>query len=307
MYPLLLQPAFKDYLWGGQRLKAEYNKNCELNPLAESWEVSCHADGESVISNGEYAGLNLSGFLAQNPAALGFKRKQNILPLLIKLLDSKQSLSVQVHPGNKYAKKHLNDSGKTEMWYVLDCEPNSYIYLGFKKRTSKKKFEDSIEKGTLTDLLNKITVKKGDVFFIPAGTIHALGAGIVIAEVQQSSNATFRVYDFGRTGADGRPRQLHIKQALDVTKRTPAKLNPPKGNLLAECKYFKCGLLNIEGQKTLNTKNESFHALLCTQGTAEVTADGITVELKRGQSCFITADTGAYTVCGNGAILITQL
>ena len=220
--PLLLEPAFKDYIWGGNRLKTDFGKDTDMTPLAESWELSCHPDGPAVIKNGKWAGRTLAEYLKAHPQHLRAEADGNTeFPLLIKLIDAQRALSIQVHPNDEYARREENSFGKTEMWYVVDAEPDAGIYYGFKKEISREQMEEAIKANTLTDELNWVNAKKGDVFFIPAGTVHAIGAGLLIAEVQQSSNLTYRVYDYGRLGADGKPRQLHIKKALDVALREP--------------------------------------------------------------------------------------
>ena len=204
--PLMLAPAFKDYIWGGERLKRDWGKQTDLSPLAESWELSCHEAGPSVVASGEWAERTLAQVLAAHPQFVGTKaEKAGEFPLLIKLIDAAGPLSVQVHPDDDYAERVEHALGKTEMWYVLDAGEGAGIYYGFKRETTLKEMKAAIESNTLTELLNWVPVKKGECFFILAGTVHAIGAGLLIAEVQQSSNLTYRVYDYGRLGADGKP------------------------------------------------------------------------------------------------------
>ena len=250
--PMLLKAPLKDYLWGGNRLKNEYGKESDLDIVAESWELSCHEAGLSVIDSGAHKGETLAAFLAgAGKAVLGSKAQdRDYFPLLIKFIDAKGDLSVQVHPDDEYALREEGEQGKTEMWYVVDAEPDASLIYGFQQKISKEEFEQRIADNTLLEVCNKVPVHKGDVFFIKAGTLHAIGSGILIYEVQQSSNLTYRVYDYGRVGKDGKPRQLHIDKALAVTKlEVPQAVS---GNtvdidlfpdmdirLLAECKYFK--------------------------------------------------------------------
>ena len=222
--PLLLSPAFKDYIWGGNRLKRDWGKRTDMTPLAESWELSCHEAGPSVIAGGAYAGRTLGDYLAEHPEDAGTKAQNaGAFPLLIKLIDAAGPLSVQVHPDDAYAREFEHSLGKSEMWLVLDASEGAGIYYGFKRETPLAEMRAAIENNTLTELLSWVPAKTGDCFFIPAGTVHAIGAGLMVAEVQQSSNLTYRVYDYGRVGADGRPRELHIDKALAVARREPPK------------------------------------------------------------------------------------
>ena len=220
--PFLLSPAAKDYLWGGSRLNDDFGKNIDCSPLAETWECSTHPDGFSVVASGADAGKTLPEVLQLRPEYLGNHPLQTMqgkaeLPVLIKLIDAKQKLSVQVHPDDDYALRCENSLGKTEMWYILDAEPDAQLIYGLKKDLSKEDFEKAIKDGTIEDKVNYVPVKRGDAFLIPAGTLHAIGSGIVLAEIQQSSDTTYRVYDYGRLGLDGNPRPLHIEKALQVT------------------------------------------------------------------------------------------
>ena len=196
---LKLLPAGKDYLWGGTRLIKEYNKNFNLDKLAETWELSCHPDGLCTIAEGEFAGRTLSEYLdIVGKKVLGTKcEHMEQFPLLIKFIDAKNDLSIQVHPSDEYALTHEGQYGKTEMWYIMDCQPGAFIYYGFKEAISNEEFAERIQNKTLLEVLNKVEVKKGDVFFIEPGTIHAIGSGNLIAEIQQNSNVTYRVYDYG--------------------------------------------------------------------------------------------------------------
>lgn len=231
MYPLLLKAPLKDYLWGGTRLKEEYGFESDKEKVAEAWVLSCHKDGNSIVKNGEYAEKTLQEVLdIWGKEALGAKSDRfTYFPVLIKLIDAKDRLSVQVHPDDEYALKNEGEYGKTEMWYVVDCEEGAELIYGFNQDISQGEFLERISSNTLSPVCNYVPVKKGDVFFIEAGTLHAIGKGILIAEVQQNSNTTYRVSDYGRLGADGKPRELHIKQAVDVTKTE--KPTKPYGNV----------------------------------------------------------------------------
>ncbi len=307
MKPMKLCPAYKDYLWGGNRLKTEYKMECDLEKIAEAWVLSCHPDGQSVVQNGDLAGKTLSEAIdALGDEALGLKGKDfPFFPILIKLIDAKQPLSIQVHPSDEYALKAENQFGKSEMWYIVDCDEGASLYYGFSREVSKDEFAERIENGTLTEVLNAVPVHKGDCFFIDAGTIHAIGAGILIAEIQQNSNCTYRVYDYGRVGADGKPRELHVEKALAVTDTCPPRypFGKPQSDRLASCKYFTVDRHELCGEKTLFVGEESFSSLLCTRGEVEV--DG--VSLSAGECAFIPAYYGELKVSGNGEILESRV
>lgn len=316
--PLLLKPAFKDYLWGGEYLKEHFGKKTDCSPLAESWELSCHPDGESIILTAPFEGVKLSKFLSLSPNALSTSCKFDTLPILIKLIDAKDNLSVQVHPDDYYARTMEHDSGKTEMWYIVDCVPGSILYYGLKHSVSKEEFARRIEDETLTEILNAVEVKPGDVFFIEAGTIHAIGKGIVIAEIQQNSNITYRVYDYGRRDSLGNTRPLHIEKALEVSSLTfPEYPIGPKcapvviGNciktLLTSNEYFTTILWDIASIVDFEVQYDSFHSLLCINGTAALIFKDKALPLRKGDSYFLPADMGKYKIVGTAKILLTTL
>ena len=295
---LKLKPACKDYLWGGDKLRTDFGVDSDLHPLAEAWVLSCHPDGPSVIAEGPCRGMTLADYIAQNgKKILGTDcEKFADFPILTKLIDAKGNLSIQVHPSNEYALEHENQYGKTEMWYILDCEPGAFLYYGFDHEISKEEFERRIQDNTLTEVLNAAPVHKGDVFFIPSGTLHAICQGIVIAEIQQNSNVTYRVYDYGRVGADGKPRALHIRQALDVTELTPPKAQD-FGPHLGQCEYFTVDV--HEGSWGEEACEKSFVSLLFVEGEGSVSCGGETLAVKKGDSVFLPAGSGAFTVRGD--------
>ena len=298
---LKLTPSCKDYLWGGNRLRSEFGIKSDLNPLAEAWVLSCHPDGPSYLPDG----TTLAEYIAAHPGCLGTDcEKFEQFPILIKFIDAKNNLSIQVHPSNEYALKNEHQYGKTEMWYVLDCEPGAYLYYGFDREISKEEFQERIKNNTLTEVLNAVPVHKGDCFFIPSGTLHAICKGIVIAEVQQNSNVTYRVYDYGRVGADGKPRALHVKQALEVMRRTPPEQHAFSPHL-AKCDYFTVDV--VAGGYTGTADETSFVSLLITEGEGRLTCGGETVQAKKGDSFFITAGSGAYALTGSCKALLTTV
>ncbi len=216
---LKLKSVYKDYIWGGTKIRDILRKDTgDMERIAESWEVSTHADGQSAIAEGEFAGKSLCEYfdlIGWNK--LGeYGNKYHNLPILVKYIDAKENLSIQVHPDDEYSRANENDSGKNEMWTVLDAEDNAFIYLGFNKDTNREEVERHIKNNTLEKLLNKIYVKKGETYYIPAGTVHAIGKGCLICEIQQTSNITYRLYDYGRKDKSGNSRELHLKKALEI-------------------------------------------------------------------------------------------
>jgi mannose-6-phosphate isomerase len=312
-----LSPAFKDYIWGGTRLRDEYGKKCDLEKVAESWELSCHKDGASVVADGDDKGLTLAQYIDKHgKSVLGTDcAKFENFPILIKLIDAKDNLSVQVHPDNDYAMRVEGEYGKTEMWYIVDCDEGAELLYGFKHEISKDEFAERIANNTLLEVTNSVPVKKGDVFFIESGTLHAIGKGILIAEIQQNSNTTYRIYDYGRVGKDGKPRELHVEKAKDVTRLAPAKAYPetPVENhgdytskLLSSCDYFTTYALDIDGSAELEADETSFNSLLILEGNATVSG-GDTVTVGKGDSVFVTAGTGKYTVSGKCKAVLTKV
>ncbi len=315
MYIMKLQPVFKDYLWGGQKLRTEYGFESELSKLAEGWMLSCHKDGENVILNGEYAHKTITEVLKENSNFLGTNgNKFEYFPILIKLIDAKDNLSIQVHPNNEYAMRVENEYGKTECWYVLDCDDGAELIYGFNRKISNEEFKEGINNNTFLDTVNKVKVKKGDFFFIEAGTLHAIGKGILLAEIQQNSNTTYRVYDYGRVGADGKTRELHIDKALDVTKCEPPKFDTkPQGEiekfdgyskqLLTSCDLFTVEEVNVINTYTGNTDDTSFVSVLVTEGEGVIDS----ISIKKGDSLFIPAGYGKFIISGNLKVILSKV
>lgn len=316
----LIAPC-KDYIWGGNRLREEYGKTLDSDKIAESWELSCHKDGQSVISGGDFDGKTLTEYIEAKgkTAALGTNCDRfEYFPILIKLIDAKDNLSVQVHPSNEYALKVEHEYGKTEMWYIVDCDEGAELLYGFKHEISKEEFADRIKNNTLLEVANNVPVHKGDVFFIESGTLHAIGKGILIAEIQQNSNTTYRVYDFGRVGKDGKPRELHIEKALDVTNRVPPKYpttaqgQPEKveggvKTLLRSCEYFNVNKLEVDGTMKLVSDDKSFKSLLVLDGNAEIACGGEKVSGTKGDSFFVPANSGDFTVSGKAEVILSDI
>jgi len=304
-----LLPSCKETIWGGTKLKTRFNKVYGGDTLGETWELSCHRDGESVISGGPQAGMPLSGYIRECGAqVLGTNcRHFEMFPVLIKLIDTKQDLSIQVHPDDGYALEKEGQYGKTELWYVVDCEEGAAIYYGFSREVTKEEVRRLIAEGRLTEALGRVLVKPGDVFFIPAGTIHAIGAGITIAEIQQNSNLTYRVYDYGRKGADGQPRKLHVEEALEVALLEPPKQAAPSGGHLGLCRYFQVDLLQSGNQYSGYAAEDTFHHLLILEGTGEIANAGEHIPFQKGDSIFLPAGSGAYRLEGACSCLLTTI
>lgn len=307
MEMLKLAPAYKDYVWGGTRLKTEFGKQTGLDIIAESWELSCHPEGESRVSGGRYDGMTLSDVIkATGKRILGTNcKKFDTFPLLIKLIDTGAPLSVQVHPGDAYARKNEGQRGKTEMWYVIDHEEDAFIYHGLSRKITQTELAERIKNDTLTQVLNKVTVKKGDVFLIKPGTIHAVGKGVLLAEIQQNSNLTYRIYDYNRLDSHGNPRPLHIEKAIAVADLSPPDDPPRKDGFLAKCEYFSVRLQRVAGKARLPAGRKSFQSLLIISGGGEVKRGRQKFHFNKGDSIFIPAKTGRYSITGNCEIIIT--
>lgn len=314
---LKLQPYGKDYLWGGTRLRDEYRKRIDLTPLAETWECSVHPDGPSVTANGEFKGQTLSTVLEHHPEYLGTKVQNGELPILVKFIDAKKDLSVQVHPDDAYAKEHEGDNGKTEMWYVIDAEEGASLIYGFQHKVSEEILRKAIGTGTLDKHLQKIKVHKGDTYFVPAGTVHGIGAGILIAEIQESSNVTYRVYDYDRVDKNGKKRELHFDKAvrvmnMDVTpdvKQNPRFVKHYPGcsrELICRCQYFETERIQVTKGFSFSVRDESFQVLMCLDGYGQVEtmdADQRPMRFCKGETLFLPAGIGRCLVVGDATVL----
>lgn len=309
---LQLSPSAKDYIWGGQRLAREYGKQAQTpsGRIAETWELSCHPDGPCYVSG--CAQTTLRDYIAQHGTALLGSNclRFEDFPVLIKLIDAQDNLSIQVHPDNAYALKNEHQYGKTEMWYVVDALDGSSLYYGFKRQVTPEEFAQSIKDGTLLDLLNKVPVKKGDVFFIDAGTVHAIGKGILIAEIQQNSNVTYRIYDYQRKDAQGKERALHVDQALAVTNFGPAPVHDFKHHL-GLCSYFCVDKLTLDGtiakSVELYADHTSFVSILVLSGSGIISDGTTSFAYKAGESYFVPAATGTFSISGEIEALITTI
>ncbi len=315
--PLKLRPVYKDYLWGGDRLKREYNKLDAPERTAESWELACHADGMTTVAEGPYSGKSLE-WLGQLDRERFWGRKcpGERFPLMVKLIDAKSALSVQVHPSETNALP--GEQGKAELWYIMDCEPRSFIYFGFSRKADREELLAGAADGAICRALNRVPVSRGDVFCVLPGTVHSIGAGILLAEVQQSSNTTFRIYDYGRLGADGRPRPLHIPRAAQVATYEPVVPEKCRANSAAsfpgftitelfDSTYFKTYRLDLRGRAEFNCDGEAFRHLLCVEGGGEICTPLGEYGFRRGESYFLPAALGEYAIEGECRLLLSTL
>lgn len=314
---MLLRPAGKDYLWGGNRLKTKYGKSIAMSPLAETWECSTQEDGLSMVVSGTYQGMTLAQVLKQNPEFLGEKAKPGAgLPILMKLIDAKQDLSLQVHPDDTYAAAHEDQRGKTEMWYVLEAVEGAVMVCGFAHKMTPAKLKQAVQTGNLTKHMHVVPVHKGDVFFIPPGTIHAIGAGTIIAEIQENSNVSYRIYDYNRLDKDGRPRPLHFEKAVQVLNMTPTKdvLQKPRKisyypgcarEVLCRCQYFETERIQVSVHCGFSVTQQSFQVLLCTngKGTLTVGTNPIGLPFRKGDCIFLPANLGRCHIRGRAELL----
>lgn len=316
--PFLLQPAGKDYLWGGNRLHTLFGKQLPLHPLAETWECSTHPDGCSIVASGIDKGKTLAEVLQQHPEFLGTKTSATgDLPVLIKLIDAAKDLSVQVHPDDAYAQQYEHEpNGKTEMWYILEAEPGASLIYGFSKPMQPEQLDTCLKENTILSYLQKIPVKKRDVFLIPAGTVHAIGAGIVLAEIQQSSNLTYRLYDYNRTDATGKKRPLHIKKAKAViqfsanqppqTKQPMQQKNGYRVQCLCKCPYFCTTLLTIQTAcdwTDYQPDSDTFQVLLCISGSGTMQTKENALSFQKGDCIFLPAHGSMERLTGTAELL----
>lgn len=336
-----LEPAFKDNLWGGTKLRTVFGKKCDYDVIGESWELSAHPDGQSVIASGIFTGMYFGEFIEKyGHDVVGWKSSSlDRFPVLIKFIDAKKDLSIQIHPDDDYALEIENEFGKNEMWYVVDCEPGAFLYCGLKKDSSKEEIRERIENNTITDILNKIEVHKGDCVMVKAGTIHAIGAGILICEIQQNSNCTYRMYDYDRKDKFGNKRELHIDKAIDVVdvkKYKPFisdnKDVPEGAEVLVSCKYFECykyvlgsdaaeadhasdiedNCYNTEnvrntGKVNISVDAMSFRSVIVIDGSGKIAVGNNTMDYKAGDSFFVTAGEKVINLEGTGTVIVTKV
>lgn len=324
--PFLLRPAGKAYLWGGYRLKDDFAKDLNMEPLAETWECSTHPDGPSVVASGMFSGRTLADVIKRHPEFLGGKqyesgRADGELPVLIKLIDAKENLSIQVHPDDDYAyEREHGQRGKTEMWYVVDADKDAELSYGFLHDMKPQILRESLANDDIEKYVRRVRIHKDDIFFIEAGTVHAIGAGSLIAEIQENSNLTYRLFDYNRVDRNGKMRELHIDKALEVINRKgsfeprqPLRvLRYRQGcalEFLCRCRYFEvCRMLvNTERCRELvdyYTDEMSFHVLLCIGGCGSILmGDGESIAFFKGDCIFFPANAQKVKIHGQAQFL----
>jgi mannose-6-phosphate isomerase len=313
IYPLQFEPILKDRIWGGEKLKTVLNKPITSNITGESWELSTVEGDVSVVANGELKGKSLTELINESPnEILGtkvYERFGNQFPLLFKYLDAREDLSIQVHPNDKLAKERHNSFGKTEMWYVMQADQDARIIVGFKEDSSKEEYLENLNNKTLVSILDDVKAKAGDVFFLETGTVHAIGTGLVVAEIQQTSDITYRLYDFDRVDAQGNKRELHVDLALDAInynkvdthKKYEREVN--QSNVVVDCPYFTTNFIPLDGKIDANKNGETFTVYMCIEGSFEIRYGNVTYQYKKGDTVLIPADIRSYVLEGSASIL----
>lgn len=317
LYPMTFKPVYKDYPWGGTRIPETFNRDLPPGIYAESWEISDRDDGMSIVANGAAAGKSLREVLQENAAAvLGSNVNGPAFPLLIKLIDAKEKLSVQVHPNDQTAAEYGGEA-KTEMWYLLG-DNDAQVFCGLKEGVTRESFLQAVDEGTSGDTMRPVPVKKGDAVFVRGGRVHAIDGGCLILEIQQNSNTTYRIYDWGRMGNDGKPRDLHLEQAMDVINWCDADNPCVEPKLLVDtdtfqcweilqCEYFRLEKLRMSAPLEVPMDGTTFHALFVAEGTAEISWNEETLAVETGRSILVPAAMPAYTLTGNATILRTTI
>ncbi|MCW5517408.1 type I phosphomannose isomerase catalytic subunit [Muriicola sp. Z0-33] len=313
MYPLKFHPILKERLWGGKKLGSVLGKEIESDITGESWELSAVSGDDSVVSNGPLAGTALSRLIQDDPVAL---LGQEIIdrfglefPILIKFIDASKDLSIQLHPNDQLARERHNSFGKTEMWYIMDSDKDAELIIGFETDVTKEAYVQSLEHNTITDLLHYQKVNKGDTFFINTGKIHAIGAGILLAEIQQTSDITYRVYDFNRKDKNGALRELHTELALDAIdfeRKDDFYVSYSKTrdalNTMVDSPYFKTNYLDLTTNFSQDLSSVmSFVIYMCVEGKATIVNEDGEVDIKKGETVLISADTEAIQILTKGA------
>ena len=312
-YPLQFEPIFKERIWGGEKLKTVLNKPITSSTIGESWELSTVKGDVSVVANGEWKGKSLMDLINDYPnEILGtevYARFGMEFPLLFKYLDAREDLSIQVHPNDALAKKRHNSFGKTEMWYIMQADADARIIVGFKENSNANEYLEHLNNKTLLAILDDVKVAPGDVFFLETGTVHAIGAGLVVAEIQQTSDITYRLYDFDRVDAAGATRELHVDLALEAinyntveTKKEYSK-SVNKSNKMVDCPYFTTNFIPLDGKITLNKDGKTFTVYMCVEGEFEIEYNESTVWYKKGDTVLIPAGIKGFILNGNASLL----
>lgn len=319
LYPLKFAPILKPIIWGGSAICEFKDIEPRQDGIGESWEVSGVEGNVSIVADGPLQGKQLDELIAEYKDELVGKsvydKFGDKFPLLIKFIDARDNLSIQVHPDDELGMKRHNSFGKTEMWYVINAEKDAFLYSGFAKEITPDEYVESIKNDTFVDALAQHKVKEGDVFFLPAGRVHAIGAGTFIAEIQQTSNITYRIYDYKRKGPDGKERELHTELAKDAIdfkiydnykNDYVAKKDEPV--LLESCKYFTTNLLDLDKELVRDyTDKDSFVILICMGGACAITDDkGNVVEVKQGETVLLPADTKNISIKPKNSVLMLE-
>ncbi|SKB30142.1 mannose-6-phosphate isomerase [Salegentibacter holothuriorum] len=315
-YPIKFNPILKEKIWGGNKLKNNLNKETTSDNLGESWEISGVSGDISVVANGELKGFSLKDLLNEYKAKIvGEKIYSEFnadFPLLIKFIDANTELSVQLHPNDELAQQRHNSFGKTEMWYIMQADKEAKINIGFKESVSKEDYIARLEEGKIVELLNFEEVKKGDSFFINTGKVHAIGAGVLLAEIQQTSDVTYRIYDWDRTDDEGNSRELHTAlaiDAIDFEKKDDFKLNYKKqantSSEVASCKYFTTNYLPVKGEVKKDYSNlDSFVIYMCVGGNGVISVNGNSENIKQGETVLIPADNKQVDISAENCELL---
>ena len=313
------EPLLKQTLWGGDKIIPFKHLNAQLENVGESWEISGVKDNETIVANGEYKGKSLNELVREQKDKLvgkeNYERFGDEFPLLIKFIDARQDLSIQVHPTDEIAHRQGKSRGKTEMWYALEPTPGAQLYNGLKQQITPEQYKEMVENDTITDALARYEVRDGDVFFIPAGRIHAIGAGCFVAEIQQTSDVTYRIYDFKRKDKNGNYRELHTKEAAESINYTVldnyrTEYNLPKnaGTQVVQCPYFTTAVYDLTEPMTLDySELDSFVILIAVKGSGTLTADGETISFQMGDTVLIPATTSEVKVDGTVKFLETYV
>jgi mannose-6-phosphate isomerase len=313
IYPLQFEPILKERIWGGEKLERILNKTITSNITGESWELSTVDGDVSVIANGELKGKSLIEIIDELPGeilgAAVYKRFGKQFPLLFKYLDAREDLSIQVHPNDELAKKRHSSFGKTEMWYIMQADEDARIIVGFKEKSDSNEYLENLKNKTLLSILDDVKVKEGDVFFLETGTVHAIGAGLVVAEIQQTSDITYRLYDFDRVDAQGNTRELHVDLALEAINYSKVetyraydkKINQP--NTIVNCPYFTTNFIPLEGSETITKTGDSFTVYMCVDGKFELEYNDAIFKYKKGDTILIPAAMTIFVINGKASIL----
>lgn len=318
LYPLFLEPIYKSTLWGGRNLERLYKRILPFGAVSESWEIACHGSDSNIISNGEFKGKDLNYIFQNYKSELLGKRFDQIkkFPLLVKIIDANDKLSIQVHPDDEYARINEGDSGKTEMWYIADAKKDAKLVLGLKSEITKADFIAAVQDGTVQNCINYIDVKQGDFLYIPSGTVHAILDGIVIIEIQQSSDITYRIYDWDRIDSSGKSRQLHIEKALDVinfnykgalSKATEQSCSGYKIKTLITSRFFVTEKIDIEKRFSDSANGDSVFVFTVLEGSGMLKYNDLEYSLNCGQSFLIPAFSEGFDITGSMSLLKTYL